>query len=379
MAFKHWKKRLSLNLQAALGQSVKKKYVVIESDDWGGIRMPSPEVFRHLVKKGLPIQNDCFNRFDSLASEDDLTALFEVLNQHQDQSGNSPIFTFNVTTANPDFEKIEQSGFNEFIVEPFFDTVKNHRKGALELWKAGMKEGFIFPQYHGREHVHQKRWLEALKNQEPQILEAFKCGVYGIVPLNDKAEYFMAAYDYAPDAAFDDQKSSIEDGLNIFETFFGFTPKSFIPPCYIASERLLSCLSASGVPAVQGKIIGLEPLGTVNGVRSYKKRFRSAGFNQHTGRVNLVRNCFFEPASNQSYNWIADCLNRMEIIFKWNKPVVIDTHRVNYIGVIEESNRKQNLVLLNTLFKEMLKKWPDIEFVSSEQLVNHYIKTVYER
>ena len=62
----------------------------------------------------------------------------------------------------------------------------------------------------------------------------------------------------------------------------------------------------------------------------------------------------------------------MEIAFRWNKPVIIDTHRVNYIGELVESNRTSNLRLLDCLLSAMLKRWNDIEFLHSEELVNYY-------
>jgi len=38
----------------ALGSKTRRKIVVIESDDWGAIRMPSQRVYAELEKKGLP-------------------------------------------------------------------------------------------------------------------------------------------------------------------------------------------------------------------------------------------------------------------------------------------------------------------------------------
>lgn len=374
--FDQMKKKLSYHVQSAIGQTVKKKIVVFESDDWGGIRMPSLQAFNHLAGKGIPVDKDCFSKFDSLASADDLSALFEVLSRHRDVNGNPAIFTFNVTTGNPDFEKIRKNNFTEFFTEPFFETLERSRPGVLQLWKTGMHEKLMFPQYHGREHVQQQRWLRSLREGEGFAREAFEQGVFGIAPVFDKAEYYMAAYDYAEDVEDAYQRESIAAGLSIFQDFFGFTPRSFIPPCYIASDWLISLLNIRGVSALQGKIIRLEPKGIVKGRRIYKRHYRCSGADPETGRVNLVRNCFFEPSSRPAYHWISDCLQRMEIAFAWNKPVIIDTHRLNYIGHLVEPNRTENLRLLNTLLTEMRKRWKDIEFMHSQQLADYYKEVI---
>jgi len=369
---KQIKKNISINVQSAFGQKVNRRIVVFESDDWGGIRMPSVAVYNALIKKGLPVQHDHFSRLDSNASSEDLASLFSVLTKHKDGNGKHPVFTFNVTTGNPDFDKIRRHDYTRFFMEPFYETLKRSRPDALSLWKEGMDGGLMFPQFHGREHVHQQRWLDSLRSGDEKIRTAFDYEVFGLRSDVDSAEYFMAAYDYPGQEACVYQQQSLTEGLDIFEQFFGFVPKSFIPPCYISSPAVLDYLFKQGVVALQGKIIHLFPQGMDGGRRSYKRYWRKSGLNSKTGRVNLVRNCFFEPSSKPGFDWVDYCLKRMEVAFKWGKPVVIDTHRVNYIGQLVESNRTSNLNLLNKLLGEMLKKWPDIAFMHSEQLVNLY-------
>ena len=58
----------------------------------------------------------------------------------------------------------------------------------------------------------------------------------------------------------------------------------------------------------------------------------------------------------------------MEIAFMMQKPAVISSHRINYAGYIDQTNRDRTLDLLGQLLHNMLQKWPDIEFLTSEQL-----------
>jgi flavorubredoxin len=61
------------------GWKTKRKIVVIESDDWGSIRMASPEIFNSLKGKGYPVDKHKFTSLDGLESKEDLKVLFEVL------------------------------------------------------------------------------------------------------------------------------------------------------------------------------------------------------------------------------------------------------------------------------------------------------------
>ena len=81
-----------------------------------------------------------------------------------------------------------------------------------------------------------------------------------------------------------------------------------------------------------------------------------------------MRNCSFEPALYKNNNPIEYTLNSIASAFKWKKPAIISSHRINYIGSIYENNRTDNLMLLNNLLKNILKQWPDAEFISSDKL-----------
>ena len=61
-------------------------------------------------------------------------------------------------------------------------------------------------------------------------------------------------------------------------------------------------------------------------------------------------------------------LKEMEVAFLWHKPATISSHRVNYIGFLHPENREKSLKKLEELLVRMLKRWPDIEFMTSSEL-----------
>jgi hypothetical protein len=58
----------------------------------------------------------------------------------------------------------------------------------------------------------------------------------------------------------------------------------------------------------------------------------------------------------------------MKTAFRWNKPAIIGMHRINFIGSLVRENRELNLVMLKKLITLILKEWPDVEFMTSDEL-----------
>ncbi|MCU4173865.1 hypothetical protein [Carboxylicivirga sp. N1Y90] len=354
------------------GHRLKKKYVLFESDDWGSERIPSNESVDFLSKKGVDVKKNPFNYLDSLESDDDLSATFEMLRNHVDHLGNHPVITANSVVANPDFEKIKASGFKEYHFEKSTDTYANkgNAKNAFEIIKQGMKEGVYHPQFHGREHVNVEQWLKALQSGNQVLLDAFNTGVFGIdldIDLTNRSN-FMAAFDAHSNQGIALHEDIVSEGTSMFEELYGFRSESFIAPCYVWHNSHNDVLWKNGIKYFQGLPVQLSP----DAVKQYKRIYHYQGQKNKLGQRYFVRNCFFEPSLKPTFNWIDDVLNRLKIIFFWGKPAIIGTHRINFVGSLNEDNRKVNLTMLDELIKRMLKLWPDIEFITTDKLGNLY-------
>jgi hypothetical protein len=366
-----FKKILINNFQNIIGWRTNRKIVVIESDDWGSIRMPSKEIYELLVKTDLRVDQDPYNKYDSFASEEDLTKLFETLSEFKDINGNSPIITANCVLVNPDFDKIKKSNFEEYHYELFSETLKRYpnHTNSLQLWHEGIANKLLFPQFHGREHLNVNRWMKALRENNKETRSAFDLGLFGIRINNIKEfrSHYMATLDFDTEEEKINLKLNIEEGLNLFEQIYGFRSASFIAPCYTWNNWIEPVLCNSGVKYLKGNFIQAEPNHS-NGKVKYKRRFHYTGqmnsFKQH----HLIRNCFFEPSQNGNVDWVNECLNEIDNAFKWHKPATISSHRLNYIGFIDPGNTSRNLPLLKSLITKILKTWPDVEFMTSSQL-----------
>lgn len=364
------KSSLARNAINLFGFKTNRKIVVIESDDWGTIRTTSREAYEVLLNKGYPVDKNPYSKFDSLESNQDLERLMEVLASISDKNSHPAILTANNIVANPVFSKIKESNYSEYHFELFPETLKtypSHDK-VMGLYKEGISSKTIQPQFHGREHLNVNRWMRDLKLSKPYLNDAFDVKMFSL-HWKDNNEYdneYMDAFDCddQEDLAF--IQNSIIEGLSIFKSIWGFDSKSTIAPCYIWSNEIEETFKAQNVQYIQGLPIQFEPVFKMG--TSYKKRLHYTGQKNKFQQNYLVRNAFFEPSVNPNINYVDDCLSRIELAFKHKTPAIISSHRVNFIGTIFQENSSENLKAFQLLLKSIVKKWPDVEFLSSDQL-----------
>jgi hypothetical protein len=378
MILSDFKSSISKHITNIPGWRTNRKLLVIESDDWGSIRMPSREVYYKLLKKGIRVDKCPYNLYDSLASEEDLQAIFDVLKSLKDKNGNHPVITANTIGANPDFEKIKASDFREYHYEAFTETLKKYpaHHNSFDIWKQGMKEKIFRPQFHGREHLNVNRWLKYLQNGSEETRIAFDHAMFGISTniTTEKRKSYLAALDFEDYSELDGQKIMLTDGLNLFEKIFEFQSESYIATNYIWHPAIEPVLAEKGVRYLQGS--------GAQGIPKPGKRMihhHYLGQQNNLGQSYMIRNCMFEPSLNETKDWVSGCLKEISIAFLWNKPAVISSHRLNFIGFIDENNRKRNLKHLANLLKAIIKKWPEIEFMTTDQLGRTITEKAYGR
>jgi len=367
------KETLAKNFINALGWKTKQKYLIIESDDWGTIRMPNLSTFDLLRKNSIPVDLLHIDKLDSVESQEDLEALFKTLTSVEDSKGNPAVLTAYHVMANPNFEAVENNGRTEYVYETIVETYKRnpHTRDSLNSIQKGMKMGIYIPQFHGREHIHVKRWMEAINSQSSKEKLAFdNKAIISTRGRNDpnpyKKDYFKG-FDYETDEEAKEIEAIHRDGLRLFKEIFGMDSVTFVAQGCVWGDNLNTMLKSEGVNLLSGQ--QLQP--TASGYKTVDKRW---GKINSIGQVYWRRNAQLEPARNQNFNWVGKCLAEIEIAFRWGKPAVISAHRENFIGSIFEENRTQSLEKLELLLKKVLMKWPDVHFISSARLAEIMLK-----
>lgn len=360
--------KMLLNFSNLLGWRTKRKIVVIESDDWGSIRMPSLKVYDDLRKLGVNVHtgdNNRYNQLDTIESKADMEMLFNSLSSFRDVNGNHPVFTAMSLCANPDFEQIKQADFSEYYFEPVTRTFEKYgNSAALVLWKQGEAQRIFVPEFHGREHLNVRIWFDALKNRDVHTIESFNRGFWGFKPNLPGVGSYQAAFDLDSKNALAFHKSVIDSGIGLFEDLHGRKPVYFVPPNGPINTQIEEYAASKGFKYICSGKIHKEPLGE----GKYKKHLRYIGLRNPKGAVFLTRNCFFEPSFRGKGFSVDDCLNNISNAFRYRKPAIISTHRVNYIGGLNRDNALSGNKLLKDLLTGMLRKWPDIEFLTSVEL-----------
>lgn len=351
------------------GWNTKRKIIVIESDDWGSIRMPSRTTYDYLRSRGFNIDENRYEKYDSLESNEDVETLFEALLKFKDSRGNYPLITANNIVGNPDFNKIRDSGFEEYFYEPFPQTYNNYpnHDRVFPLLKEGLKKGLFKPQFHGRDHVNVARWLSALKAANRNVHLAFseKMISFHVDAFSNHKRQYMDALNYKTENEKSFVLNSLTEGLLLFKQLWGFDSESFIAPCYLWNSEIEDRLLSNGVRFIQGVYVQYENLMSTD---KEGRKYHYTGQKNHSGQFYLVRNAVFEPSSKKFSDPVRNCLMEIEVAFRMRKPAIICSHRVNYIGAIFPENRTNSIILLKQLLTAIIDKWPDVEFMSSDQL-----------
>lgn len=357
--------KLAKNYINARGWKTKKKYLLIESDDWGSIRMPSKEVVDELKIK-YPISEIKYTVLDGIERTSDLIELFSLLRSHKDLKNNHPVITACSLIANPDFEKIKEDKFKNYYYETIDTTYSNYgEKELLNIWKnQGIKENLLYPQFHGREHLNPLKWLRILQSGNEMELEAFekKCSLGIISGETTMKELYMAAFEANTDFEKVNVVNATIDGLGKFKEIFGFNSISFVPSQAIQFEEINQTLVENGTLFSQAGQY-FVPYG--NG--TYRKVDRIWGDKDKYGMTFWRRNSNFEPFEDNP-NEIEKCLSEIEIAFRWGKPAVISSHRINFTSRIDKTHRDKCLEKFDQLFTRIIKRYPDVEFINSAQL-----------
>lgn len=357
-----------------MGWHTNRKIIVFESDDWGSIRMPSKSVYENALSMGYRVDLNVYEKYDSLLSEDDLKSLFEVLNEFNDQNEKKPIVTANCVVANPNFEKIKESNFTQYHFESILETFKKYpnHNNSFNLWKEGIEKGFLQFQYHAREHLNVSLFMDSLHSKDTDVLWGFENGMPGMIKKSKNKKMPNPYVEATRFKNLSDMQSKMDiyfEGLNLFENLFGFKSKTIIPTNFLWNYDYDIELIKNGVIGLQGSKKLINPLNT----KLLKNRIIAK--RNKLQFVDLVRNVDFELS--QSINkkeTFSNCLKQINSAFMMRKPAIISIHRINFSGGIFIENRTENLNILYDLIKIITRKWPDVEFLSSDQLTEVIIK-----
>lgn len=359
-----------LNLKNIPGWKTDRKIVVFECDDFGGIRVPSSEVYKKLKERGLDISTSRFNKYDVLESGEDLQELFEVLLSVRDQYSRPAVFTPVTIVANPDFDRVRASGFNGYFYETFNETLEQYYPGreVFKIWNQGISAGIFSPELHGRDHTTVQIWLKRLRDGDKDLLYAFEnkfvaLRVGGVPP---PADEFRAEFYFSQDSEKPFLEDAIKESAALFKMLFGYLPHAFIPGNGIFHPSMDRVVAGTGIRFLN--VTTSMPFPDKDG--SLRLRYFVTGQKGPGSLTYYTRNCAFEP-TDEYYRGTDYIMNQIAAAFRWRKPAMISTHRVNFVGGISPLNREKGLFELKKLLNAIIRRWPEVEFMSLGDALVH--------
>jgi hypothetical protein len=374
MALSNLKNVLFSNIKNLYGWKTDRKIVVISVDDYGNVRLDSKEARERMENEGLEVLTPFkgFDLFDSLENRFDLEMLFEVLTSVRDRNGYNAILTPFAVPCNINFEKIKDSDFSEYYYETLTETYSKlstlqskKYQGAWDLWEEGIDKHILKPQFHGREHINLKLFKEKLEKKDDKLIIALKNRSYARISANEYRNISSTGAfefdDFEENAQF---THIIDDGLKVFNNVFGYRATHFNSPGGREHTVIHDSLKKNGIKYIDTPFIKSEH----QGAGKYQKKFNYTGKINHLGQLYLVRNVVFEPTRHKKFDSVDYALMQIEAAFRWNRPAIISSHRVNFCGHIDETNRKIGLDALRDLLQCIVKRWPDVEFMAANEL-----------
>ena len=366
-------KRLLLdNLKNIPGWRTAERLVVLAVDDYGNVRQDSGVTKQRMAEAGLDMSNR-FDGFDAVETRQDLEALFEVLSSVSDSQGRSAVLTPYTLCANPDFDAIDADDAAyryESLPQTFVRLADAHGhayRGAWGLWQEGVKLGLLRPQFHGREHLN----IELLERKLRACDKALKINLENrsLTALGEDPSMpgvgFTQAFALWDRSELPRHKEIIADGLQLFERVFGFRSKTFTPPAQQLHPELYAYVETLGVRAID------KPLHCVRRLNQHesKREFNLLGPCAGQDHVSVVRNVVFEPTNDRAFDSVKLALDQVAAAFRWRRPAIISSHRVNFAGHIDPENRAFGLGALKRLLGSIVERWPDVQFISADALV----------
>ena len=362
-------KDLVKKITAKLGYQTDKKQILILSDDWGSVRLKSLEARESLRRKGINVDANRFDQYDCLESNKDLESLFEVLTKHRDHLGNHPCITAVTNVANPDFNAIEKDKFKQYYYETNVDTYNRFPASdrVVSLTKEGINHKIFQPQSHAREHVQVNWWMKELQNPGSMARKVFEEEFFflGQTNLTNKELPGLGGsldVKFAED--FISTSEILDSALHIFKDVYGYQADYMCPPAQFYSENILLVLSNHGIKWLD--VARTQKVARFN--KKHQQSFRILGQKSKFGFKYLVRNAVFETNFSIHENGINSCLKNIQDAFDCKQPAIISNHRASFVGGIDEKNRDKGLKSLDKLFVEILRKWPDVEFINIKDL-----------
>ena len=356
-------------LKNSFGWKTNRKVIVFSVDDYGVVRVSSKAALQAALESGVRPDNR-FDRLDALENRDDIEGMMETLGSVKDSKNRSAVMSAFLTPMNLDYEKFQTP--KAIPLEPLDVTFQKLQEtdpsaytGAWSAWKMAVKRGLFYPAFHGCQHWNSSAFRE-FSSRDPDLFDfVLKQRSYAWVPesVESTIRPMQGCAANSPEQL-EEVRHELSMGIDAFTNLFGRAPVYFNAPGGNEPLSLHAWLASKGLRFIDVP----RAMKRMNPGVFKTKRFFYTGAKGDSGQTYIVRNVVFEPTSEQGRASVDQALSQIDAAFKMRRAAVISSHRVNFAGHIEKQNRETGLASLKELLERIVSKWPDVEFISAEEL-----------
>ena len=335
------------NIPFYLRRRFNKRYIVIESDDWGLSGANSKEGINYLCSQ---YGKDSLTRWttDSFETSKDIELLFELLMKYKASFDTAPIITANYLTHNIDYSKKDHLSF-----VPLGQTL-NDNKDIKMLCFEGIDNKIFCPQLHGYCHYDVIKLNNYFHTSDGK--ELFKRRfLTGMSTVEGHLHMFHSEFSNYNSII----KNNFELSIQEFQSIFQYKPISFIPPHFQLNNKMIKYLVKKGIISIQA---------SNRLINSYNTKYNRLYFRKSQNIFWMPRNARLDP--HPDYNYYSNyCIESIRNAFAAKVPSIIDFHRVNISGKFNSEYRDRSLQELEKVLKAVKRHWPDTLFISTPQLI----------
>ena len=331
--------------------------VLMQSDDWGLLGLRNLESFQRLRRKGLPLGKGAYDYY-SFETANDLYALCEILNRHQDSAGNPPVLVCNFVLANVDFPLALASDLCELPLKPLHEGLPQpwSEESTLAMGKPGIMQGLLYPALHGISHFCYPAVKKILTDRGARALTLrwlYEEGTSLVYPQTPWVGFeFKDEGDILPSTWLQrqEQERVVQRGVAMFAETFGKVPLSACAPGYRANPDTFRAWADHGLRVVQnGPGIEAPPyLGPY-------------------GLLYLHRNVPFEPALDLAFHDLENVYQTAARHLRSGRPAILCIHSINFQSRLKNF-RDRTLALLDELLNRLEREFEDLLYVHDENL-----------
>lgn len=314
--------------------------VIVESDDWG----PGPQ-----SDAGM------------------LCRIAQLLGSISDANGHPAVMTLGVVIGVPDGAAILSD-----------ECVRYHRHALgdaryadiVKAMQAGCAAGVFSLQRHGMEHYWPNSLLARAREDEAlQRWLADPAARSESLPSELQSRWVDASSLPSRTLSELDITRAVQEESEAFRRIFGAEPVVAVPNTFVWSETVERAWAAAEVRVVVTCGRQYEGRSANGRLLSPAREILNA---QHGagGVIYMVRDVYFEPIRGHKAEQVWQAIDERSAL---GRPVLIETHRANFIGSAEQS--ESALQELQRTLQGALESHPDVRFMDTAQLAQDLVTT----